>query len=301
MFGRNHPAPVRMFVETTSYPSGLPGGIQGFAVSLLMGAWCLTGFEAAADLAEETHRPASVVPKAVVGSLLMSSVGGLLMLVGFLLAMPNLRAAQESPTPLSDILLVRFGSGITRAVMLVVFVSIFACALASLASATRLLFSMARDNMLPASSWLKRVDPVRHTPMNCILLVWFISCLVILSLQRLEIITSISAVATYIGYAGIILAAMRGLSGRPPASGFSLGRWRPVVGPAALAWVVFLLAALTIPVADPAVGRLPSKVTLGVLAIGAIVYHLLLRGRIQRGEAGTPPAPIPANSVETDQ
>jgi amino acid transporter len=301
MFGRIHPAPAALFMDTTSYPSGLPGGIQGFAVSLLMGAWCLTGFEAAADLAEETHRPASVVPKAVVGSLLTSSVGGLLMLVGFLLAMPNLRAAQESSTPLSDILLARFGPGITRGVMLVVFVSIFACALASLASATRLLFSMARDNMLPASSWLKRVDPVHRTPMNCIVLVWFISCLVILGLERLEIITSISAVATYIGYAGIILAAMRGLSGRPAASGFGLGRWRTVVGRTALVWVVCLLAALTIPVADPAVGRLPSKVTMGVLAMGAIIYYLLLRSRIQRAEAGPPPAPIPANSVEADQ
>lgn len=296
--GRLHPAPVALFMETTSYPSGLPGGMQGFAVSLLMGAWCLTGFEAAADLAEETHRPATVVPRAVVGSLLTSSFGGLLMLAGFLLAMPNLRAAQASSTPLSDILLARLGPGITRGVMLVVFVSIFACALASLASATRLLFSMARDNILPASSWLKRVDPVRRTPTNCIILVWFISCLVILGLERLEIITSISAIATYIGYAGIILAAIRGLSGKPPASGFGLGRWRPVVGRIALAWVVCLLAALTVPVADPVVGRLPSKVMLGVLAAGAIVYSLVVRGRVLRGEAGPPPSPIQAGGIE---
>ena len=300
IFGRVHPSPAALFTDTTSYPSGSPGGIQGFAVSLLMGAWCLTGFEAAADLAEETHRPATVVPRAVVWSLLSSSFGGLLMLAGFLLAMPDLRAAQASSTPLSDILHARLGHGITRAVMLVVFVSIFACALASLASATRLLFSMARDNMLPASRWLKRINPVRGTPTNAIVLVWLVSCLVILSLERLEIITSISAVATYIGYAGIILAAMRGMGGRAPVSGFNLGRWRPVLGWVALAWVVCLIAALTVPVADPALGRLPLKVMAGVLAAGALVYALWIHARIRRGEAGPPPAPIPVSRMEAN-
>jgi amino acid transporter len=298
MFGRNHPAPARLFMETTAYPSGLPGGLRGFAVSLLMGAWCLTGFEAAADLAEETHRPATVVPRAVVWSLVSSSFGGLLMLAGFLLAMPDLRAVQASSTPLFDILLARLGPSIARVVMLVVFVSIFACALASLGSATRLLFSMARDNMLPASSWLKRVHPKRATPTTAIVLVWFISCIVVLSLERLEIITSVSAIATYIGYAGIIVAAMRGMRGKQGSPGFSLGRWRPVVGPVALAWVVCLIAALTVPVADPAVGRLPSKVIVGVLAAGSAVYYFLIRTRIQRGEAGPPLVSAPLTCAE---
>jgi len=288
MFGRHHPAPVRLFLDTTAYPSGLPGGLQGFTASLLMGAWCLTGFEAAANLAEETHRPATVVPKAVVWSLVISSLGGLLMLAGFFLAMPNLKAIQASSTPLSDILLARLGPGITRAVMLVVFVSMFACALAGLAMATRLLFSMARDNMLPASSWLKRVHPRRAIPTNAIVLVWFISCVVVLGLERLEIMTSISAVADYISYAGIIIAAMRGMSDIPKGSGFNLGRWRSLVGPVSLVWAVCLTAALTVPVADPAVGRLPSRVLVGAFAAGAVVYYLLIRTRIRRGEAGPP-------------
>jgi amino acid transporter len=253
-----------------------------------MGAWCLTGFEGAANLAEETHRPATVVPKAVVWSLVISSLGGLLMLAGFFLAMSNLRAIQASSTPLSDILFASLGPGITRVVMLVVFVSMFACALAGLAMATRLLFSMARDNMLPASSWLKRVHPRRAIPTNAIVLVWFISCVVVLGLERLEIMTSISAVADYISYAGIIIAAMRGMSDIPKGSGFNLGRWRSLVGPVSLVWAVCLTAALTVPVADPAVGRLPSRVLVGAFAAGAVVYYLLIRTRIRRGEAGPP-------------
>jgi amino acid transporter len=291
MFGPSHAAPAKLFIQTTSYPSGLPGGVQGFAVSMLLGAWCLTGFEAAADLAEETLRPATVVPRAVVWSLVSSSAGGLLMLAGFLLAMPDLRAVQASSTPLYDILLARLGPQITQVVMLVMFVSIFACALASLASATRLLYSMARDNMLPGSSWLKRVHPTRATPTTAIIIVWLVSCIVVLSLERIEIIASVSAIATYIGYAGIVVAAIRGMRGRPGGAGFSLGRWRTVLGSTALAWVVFLIIALTVPVADAAVGRLPTKVMAGTLAAGIIAYFLVIRARILRGEAGPPSKP----------
>jgi amino acid transporter len=39
------------------------------ALSSLMGAWCLTGFEAAADLAEETRQPRRTIPRAMILSL----------------------------------------------------------------------------------------------------------------------------------------------------------------------------------------------------------------------------------------
>ena len=289
MFGPHHLAPFRLFLDSTAYPSGLPGGVKGFIGSLLMGAWCLTGFEAAANLAEETHRPATVVPKAIMWSLIASSIGGLLILCGFFFAMPNLRAVQASSTPLSDILLARLGPGITRMVMLLVFVAIFACAVASLATETRLLFSMARDNMLPGSSWLKKVHPTRRIPTNCIVLAWVISCIVILrSRRRIEIITCISAVATYIGYAGIIVAGMRGMSSLPKGDGFNLGRWRYLVGPISLAWVAVPIATLASPLANPSLGRLPSQVLVGALIVGVVFYCFLIRTRIRRGQAGPP-------------
>ena len=60
------------------------------------------------------------------------------------------------------------------------------------------------------------------------------------------------------------------------------------MGPVSLVWVVCLIAALTVPLADPAIGRMPSRVLVGALAAGAVVYYLLIRTRIRRGEAGPP-------------
>lgn len=43
-----------MLLNSTNAVTAQPAGLGAWALSLLVGAWCLTGFEAAADLAEET-------------------------------------------------------------------------------------------------------------------------------------------------------------------------------------------------------------------------------------------------------
>lgn len=288
LFGFTHPGGVAVLFNSTNVYAGKPGGIAGFSLSLLMGAWCLTGFEAAADMAEETHQPTSIVPKAIVLSELSAGVGGFIVLAGFLFAMPNLAAAQSSDTPLSDILSARLGGNAANAVMILVFVSIFACALASMAATTRLLFSMARDNMLPGSSLWKSVDRQRGTPVAAIIFVWLISSLVVLGLSKLELITSISAVAGYLGYAGILGAAVYGMRGKPELPGFSLKRYRLPVGLIALIWSLLLCAALAIPESQPGAGHLPAVATLIGAAAGAVIYFASVRRSILRGTAGPP-------------
>ncbi len=103
-FGIHHPHPGRFLLTSTNYYTHRAAGFAGFALSLLMGAWCLTGFEAAADLAEEIERPETVAPRAVMQSLIASGVGGFVVLLGFLLSISNLRAAQGSAEPMLDVL-----------------------------------------------------------------------------------------------------------------------------------------------------------------------------------------------------
>jgi amino acid transporter len=288
LFGFTHPGGLAVLLNTTNVYTGRPGGIAGFSLSLLMGAWCLTGFEAAADMAEETHQPTSIVPKAIMLSELSAGAGGFIMLAGFLFAMPDLAAAQSSDTPLSDILSARLGGHVANTVMILVFVSIFACGLASMAATTRLLFSMARDNMLPGSSLWKSVDGQRGTPIAAIVFVWLISSLVVLGLSKLELITSISAVAGYLGYAGILGAAVYGMRGTPEVPGFSLKRYRLPVGLIALIWSLLLCAALAIPESQPGAGHLPAVATLIGTAAGAVIYFASVRRSILRGTAGPP-------------
>ena len=54
---------------------------KSFALSILLGAWCLTGFEAAADMSEETKNPKFTVPKSIMYSFLSSGILGLIIIV----------------------------------------------------------------------------------------------------------------------------------------------------------------------------------------------------------------------------
>lgn len=275
--------------NSTNHATGGPADLGAFARSLLMGAWCLTGFEAAADLAEETHNPRKTVPRAILSSLVSSGLGGILMLLGLILAISDLSAIQRSESPVIEIITASLGNFATRLVMLSVFVSFFACGLALLAMTTRLIYSMARDNMLPFSATLRRVDPETRAPVAAILFVWFASSIVVLALGRLELITSIATVAGDLAYGGIVLAALLGFRRAPSGTGFSLGRWRGVIGIAALVWTVIVAAALTVPASADG-KHLPAQTTAIAIGAGIVFYFALVRPRIRSGTAGPPSA-----------
>lgn len=279
-----------ILLNATHGATGQPAGLGAWALSLLVGAWCLTGFEAAADLAEETHQPRRVVPRAIVASLLSSGLAGCLLLSGVLLMVRDLPTAQADGNPLLTTLTQALGTAWMPPVLAVVGISVFACGLASMAATSRLLFAMARDRMLPASQWLAFVAEGQRTPRNAILFIWATSSLVVLGLPSLDIITQISAVAGYLGYAGIIFAALR-----TPASlqteGFRLGRARGWIGGAALIWVLGLVAALTIPPTSlPGIQteHLPALSTAIAISLGVMLYFVLIRPRLLRGQAGPP-------------
>ncbi len=266
--------------------SGQAATASSFCLSLLMGAWCLTGFEAAADLAEETHRPREVVPRAVISAELISGVAGFLMLAGFLLAIPDLELIQASDTPLLAILEMRFGATMTRVAMLFVFVSILACGVASMAATTRLIYSMARDNMLPGSRGLKCIHATRQSPTGAILAVWLLSTGVVLSLEKLELITSISATAGYMGYALIVWCSFKVPRSVDVAGRFTLGNWQRPIAALAFVWTLVLVAALTIPAIDG--GHLAAISTSCGMMVGLLIYVIHVRGRIEAGQAGPP-------------
>ncbi len=283
-------ASLARFADRTHAATGQPAGPSALALSLLMGAWCLTGFEAAADLAEETRRPRQTIPWVILSAELSSTIGGLLLLGGVVLAIPDVRAAGQLEHPLLSTLSATLGGRWLNVAMVVVLVSIFACGVASMAAATRLIYSLARDNMLPMSMVLKRVHPRLQTPVCAIVLVWMIAMAVVWGFDRLELFTDASAVAGYLGYAGILIASLR----QPNmSSGFSLGRYRTTVIIAAVAWSITVVAALTVPdmaTSDQAVHHLPAKSTVVAMSVGIVIYGLVIRGRLVRGEAGPPRA-----------
>lgn len=264
-----------------------PGGlayIGAFAFSSLMGAWTLTGFEGAANLAEETKIPERQVPFAIVGSVVSSVLLGFLILVGFTLAIPSLKEATASPAPLLYIIGAYFSPAITKIVMLLVFLSIYACALANLATLTRIVWALARDKQLPGSSWLVRVNG-HQVPGNAI---WFVTVIAAIFTfwAKFEIImTGIAAIAGYVTYAIVVSAALKANSRNSSMENSEAAVPRISVPRglcvAALIWIVFLLCFLSL----PRTAWTNSIATVIAAAVGLIVY--LWMKRTHGGSFGT--------------
>jgi amino acid transporter len=274
------------FLFTHPEQSGGFSYLAAFGFSSLMSAWTLTGFEGAANLAEETQLPERQVPVAIVGSVVTSVLLGFLVLIGFTLAIPNLQVATHHPTPLLYILGSHFPPIVSDGVMIVVFISIYACALANLAALTRMVWAMARDKQLPSSVWLGRVS-ARKVPANA---VWFVTVLaaVFTLWARLEVVmTGIAALAGYVTYAIVVSATLKRRvvreqlfeAGESIAPGERPGEItvsvsRPLCV-AALVWILLLICFLSLPRS----ARQNSMATLVAVAVGAIIFFVIKQNR----------------------
>ena len=122
-------------------------------------------------------------------------------------------------------------------------------------------------------------------------MIWLFSSIVILGFRRIEIITSVGAVAAYLGYSGIMLATIITKKEMNAIEGFSLGIWRKIVQFFSLAWTLAVVAALSIPETDitgVAIKHLPVMMTI-IVAIGGVLFYLFsVRGKIKNGMAGPP-------------
>jgi amino acid transporter len=255
-----------------------------------LGTWCLTGFEAAADLAEETKAPTKTIPKAIMLSIITSSITGLLIIIFLVLQANDIEKTKDNL--LLAILTKAIGVKMTSTLLIFILISIFACAVASMATASRLLFSFSRDKIFPYSDWISAVGKKSKSPNNAILIIWIFSCLSILGLKRIEIISSVSALAAYLGYTGIMIAALKNKSTVLNDRRFyNKNYWLKAIQWIALCWVVFVVIMLAYPESNVEgfeTKHLPLITTSISILIGILLYFFYVRRRINEGIAGPP-------------
>jgi amino acid transporter len=232
------------FLFTYPHQSSVGAYLIAFLTASLMSVWTLGGFEAAANVAEETHLPEKRIPTAIVLSEVLAVVFGLLVLIGFTLAVPSLSVASSDPTPLLYIIGSYFPNYVVAGALLLVSVAIFACVLANLTTITRLIWAMARDGKMPASRFLSKVSE-HKVPVNAIWVVIPITAVFTFWAQVEVVIIAICTFAMYVTY-GLVVAAC--LWGNKPAQVDAAGQPRKRVSrplcAAALSWIVAIILLL---------------------------------------------------------
>ncbi|MFF2389247.1 APC family permease [Agromyces sp. NPDC058104] len=225
-----------------------------FMGAALAGLFLFYGFEACGDVAEEVANPARRIPRAMVLTILVGGVSALFSFGGYVLAAPNLEeiVAGGDVDPIPGILEATLGPVGAKLFLVIAITAFISCVLSLQAAASRLLYSFARDGMIPGHTWLAKVSPRNKVPTNALIVACtvpaLISVLIFFNDGLLLPVTSFAVLGIYVAFQMVVLASLRQrLTGWKPAGPFTLGRLGLVVNVAALAYGVFAMILLATP------------------------------------------------------
>jgi amino acid transporter len=168
VFGKlaGHTAPHGLGVDWSvfSLPSGTP--LSTIFLGVVFGFLSFAGFEAASTLGEETKQSNRDIPRAILG---VAIFGGIYFFVvtaievmGFGTSAKGVTAFINSTSLIGDLGTAYVASWLGTIITAGAMISAFGCALACMVGASRLVFAMGRDGVLPAR--LNHVSPGRRTP-----------------------------------------------------------------------------------------------------------------------------------------
>jgi amino acid transporter len=267
-----------------------------FLVAMFMALYVIYGFDTASTLSEETRNPRREAPRAVIGSVIGAFVIGGIFLYAMLLGIPDLDTAIKEGWGPAQIIDANFGNAFSTVFLLVVAAAIFVCCLAIMTSTIRLCFGMARDDALPASRALAKVNPELHTPIWSCIAIGLLAGVPMIQFAGVAIIAIAATGMIYLSYLIGNLALLRArLRGWPTSKApFSLGRWALPVNILALVYggAMFInmmwpraltnpRPATEAPALDFHWAWLNSKpvlwTVLGVIAVVGAIYYVLVQ------------------------
>lgn len=203
-------------------------------------------------MSEEIGEASIMVPKSMVWAYLINIPPTMALLLTYLFCMPSVTDALEDPTGLPFIYVFRQTTnsvGGTTGMTIVILLLIVMITGSTMASASRQTFAFARDDGLPFSKWIGRVNPSSHIPVNSIIF----TCLFTIVISLINIgstvafnavlsLSCIALMATYsISIGCVFYKRMNAPETLPPAR-WSLGRAGVAVNIGALtysAWSFF--------------------------------------------------------------
>lgn len=244
-----------------------------FVIALLFSAFIFFGFESAGDVAEEVIDPRRRVPKAMILTLVIGGLVSFFVTFAFLHATPNIALSMDgtkTPNPIAYILSADLGDFGSKVFLWVVLLAYLSCGASIQAATTRVIYSYARDKVLPGHRWLAKVS-AQQTPSNALLVSAILTLLLSLSAKIEYILTSFAVLGIYLAFQLIMLAALIArMRGWKPSGFFNLGWW---------AWPINLLGlaygiAMMINVARPITPSAPWYINYAVLVSTAVVVVL---------------------------
>jgi amino acid transporter len=281
------------FTNYSGTPAGTPVWPQVsngwiFALGLLLPIYTITGYDASAHTSEETKQAALSAPRGIISSILWSGIFGYLFLAAFVLMIPSMDDAanqgwnvffwaMDSQVPLlmKEILYV------------LIFVAQILCGLATVTSASRMIFAFSRDGGLPFSKALAKVSPAHRTPSAAIWTAAALAWLFVWGAKWLEaggtpVYTVVVSCTVIFLFFSFVVPITLGLFTYGGPKWQKMGPWN--IGRAgfslfAVLSIIAMVLIFVIGVQPP--NALALNVTIGFLILTAIVWFALENRRFQ--------------------
>jgi amino acid transporter len=255
-----------------------------FALSFLLPAYTITGFDGSANTAEETVGAAVSVPRGIVRSVAVSGVAGWIMLSAVVVAIPDMaEAAALGPTSFGGIVGRVLPTKLAYTIFGGIAVAQYLCGLAAVTSVSRIVYAFARDGGVPLLSPVLRAVSGRYrTPAAAIWAVAMAAALATVYTPVYEVMAAVTAIFLYISYVVPIALGLVAYGRTWTAMGpWHLGRW---YRPLAVVSVVGCIALIAIGMQPP------NEKTAWIVGGALLVLAVLWFGRARSRFAGPPEA-----------
>ncbi|KAF5376692.1 hypothetical protein D9615_007869 [Tricholomella constricta] len=269
----------------------VPYGLSAPIATSLIGAYTYSAIGMITSMAEEVRDPAIQVPRAMVYSIPIGAISGLVFLLPIVFTLPDIETLLAVPggQPIGVMFTLIMGSQSGGfGIWFIIFgIGIF-CAISICCAASRATWSFARDKAIPFHTTFARISRSNHdgqaedpsaVPLNAHLLSTAIQLLL-----GLIYLGSSAAFNAFVGVAVICLGASYAMpiaillfngKGRKEMEDarFSLGRWGWVINAVALLWVSFEIVLFSMPAVVPV-----TQVTMNYASVVFVGFAFISAG-----------------------
>jgi amino acid transporter len=238
-------------------------------IAVLAPVYIYYGFESAGDISEETKDAGRQVPRAMRLAVIWGGIGSMVLTAALLLAIPGdgSKGVGDAVGGGVPFILGQLPSGIQDFLLLMIIFAFFSCGTSIQGAGSRLMFSFSRDEALPGSSWIRRVQPRFGTPINALIAGAVISALFVLlvfaspaenkhflfitypgGVNALVALVSFGVSGIYLSFLLTVIAAfIARRRGWVPQGRFQLGRWGELVTWIAMIYLGLMLINVVLP------------------------------------------------------
>lgn len=257
-----------------------------FLVTMAFVGWSFVGFESAGSIAEEVHHPRRNLPKAVIFSISFIAVIVMFSALAIILAIPSDIAAKSSD-PVYDTLVHQLGSGPAKGAEVLFTIGFLASFLALQTSASRIIWSYARDRALPAAPVLAKLTRGQKQPVFALITATTVGSVIILVSQLAPnfytLMLNFTSGGFYLAFlfplVGLLVVRLWGAWQPGP---FTFGRMGLLLSVVAVLWATFEFVNIAWPRDVYPQAYLDWSIVLAVLGLGVVgtLVYLSVRGRI---------------------